>query len=80
MRVLAKILPVGESTISTISSGNDARVPFVRHVDGHVVGRVARGRDLDAYSASLGQTSSIGIGFGISKCTSFGDLGDIVEG
>lgn len=80
MRVLAEILPVGKAAISTISCGNDARVPFVWHVDGHVVGRVTRGRDLYAYSASLRQTSSIDVGFGISECTSFSDFGDIVKG
>lgn len=80
MRVLSDILPVGKAAVATITGGDDARVPFGWHVDGHVVRRVARGRDLDAHSASLRKTGSIGVGFDICKGTSFGDLGDIVEG
>lgn len=79
MGVHSKILPVCEATVSAVSSSDDTIIPFVRHVDGHVVRRIPWRRNLDAHCTSLGQTSSIGIGISVGEGPALSDFGDIVE-
>lgn len=80
MGVHSKILPVCEATVSAVSSSDDTIIPFVRHVDGHVVRRIAWRRNLDAHCTSLRQTSSICISIGIGERPALSDFGNIVEG